>query len=297
MARSRILFVLLLAACGGSETPIPEIPPIDDEAMVGGAGGEETETATTLPEEGGPRVRLGRVHVDQGATLSLPGAGCREVLVFVEEGNLRTPADEDLPGGTLYRTQRATDLVAIEAATAVVALAIPAEEPVAADAAEPEGTDPGADPEVAAAPEAPDAGAEAAAPCTERVMGDVVVDLGSLEEHQRAEGKLKVRILLDREGGATFAAMSLLEGTADLDVPTHTHEDSAEVLLVDSGDGTMILGEERFALTPGRVVYVPPGTPHGYEHGEAPLRVYQIYAGPGPEQRFRATETPEDDAQ
>ncbi len=125
-------------------------------------------------------------------------------------------------------------------------------------------------------------------------MGDIVADIGSVEVLPNAGGKLKVQIVLDRDGGATFGSFAILEGEADLPVPVHTHEGTAEVLFIDSGDGTMVLGERRFPIAPGMVIYVPPDVEHGYEPGTEPLRAYQVYDPPGPEQRFRpAEETPE----
>jgi len=290
--RSALLFLVALG-CGGTSTPPPEIPPIDDESMVGGEtdGGGEVR-APALPSEGGARVRLGRVAIPEGQRLALPGGPCTEVVVFVEEGNLRTPADEDLPGGTLYRTQRDTGLFATEDARAIVSVNVPAAMVAPAEAGPPAEAAEGDHEEAAETGGDADSEAEvdvnAAAPvCEERVMGDIVADIGSVEVLPNAGGKLNVQIVLDREGGATFGSFAILEAEADLGVPVHTHEGTAEVLFIDSGDGTMILGEGRFDLSPGAVIYVPPDVEHGYEPGSTPLRAYQVYDPPGPEQRFR----------
>ena len=288
MARLRILAVLTaLGACGGTGIPAPEIPPIDDESMVSGEGLREVAEGAALPEAGGPLVRMGRVRIGRGKSLSLPGSACLEAVIFVEEGNLRTPADEDLPGGTLYRTQRITDLVATEAAVAIVALNRPPGAAAADGVAAPSAAAPSA-----AAPSA----AEDPGPgrCSRNVMGDVVVDLGSVETLAQPGGKFNVQIVIDADGGATFGAFNILEAEGDVDVPLHTHDASAEVLFIDQGDGIMILGEERFAIAPGRVLYVPAGVEHGYEHGSTALRAYQVYDAPGPEQRFRPTELEND---
>ncbi|HJL44294.1 MAG TPA: cupin domain-containing protein, partial [Polyangiaceae bacterium LLY-WYZ-15_(1-7)] len=113
--------------------------------------------------------------------------------------------------------------------------------------------------------------------------------LASTETLPFAGGKLRVQILLDAARGARHAAFSLLDGDADLPVPPHVHEGSVEALFIVSGDGTMLRGDERFPIAPGRVVIVPAGVRHGYEAGTEPLRAYQIYHPPGPEQRFRAS--------
>jgi len=107
-----------------------------------------------------------------------------------------------------------------------------------------------------------------------------------------ADGKLRVQIFHDAHDGARFGAVSRLDADADLDVPVHAHDASVEALFIESGDGTMILGDERFAIAPGQVIYVPAGVRHGYVHGAEPLRAWQIYAPPGPEQRFRGASAP-----
>ncbi len=132
---------------------------------------------------------------------------------------------------------------------------------------------------IAARAEAPDAAGQ-----------EPIAQSSSLEEAAvlpNAGGKLRVQIFFDAAAGARFGAFSLLDGDADLSVPEHVHATSVESLYVLSGDGRMILGEERTPLEAGSVVYVPADTNHGYEHGTEPLRVLQVYAPPGPEQRFR----------
>ncbi len=134
-------------------------------------------------------------------------------------------------------------------------------------------------------------GARAEAP--DAAGQEAVLQSSSVDEAQilpNAGGKLRVQIFFDATGGARFGAFSLLDGDADLGVPEHVHPTSVESLYILSGDGRMILEDERTPLEPGSVVYVPANTNHGYEHGSEPLRVLQVYAPPGPEQRFRPTE-------
>ena len=102
-------------------------------------------------------------------------------------------------------------------------------------------------------------------------------------------GKLRVRILLDEEGaGARHGGLSVLEGDADVVVPSHRHPESAEILLIESGSGVMRVGERLIRVRPGAALYVPPGVLHSLEgDGGAPLRAIQVYTPSGPEQRFR----------
>jgi mannose-6-phosphate isomerase-like protein (cupin superfamily) len=103
---------------------------------------------------------------------------------------------------------------------------------------------------------------------------------------------LRVQIMLDTEGhGAENAGLSVLEGAPSLTVPAHTHDGSAEILLVDEGSGTMTLGDREIPVRPGARVYVPPGVEHAFRSdGTSRLRAIQLYAPSGPEQRFRAAQ-------
>lgn len=100
---------------------------------------------------------------------------------------------------------------------------------------------------------------------------------------------LSVQIMLDTEGhGAENAALSVLEGSPTVSVPTHTHDGSAEILLVDEGHGTLVLGEREIEVRAGARLYIPEGVPHSYtSDGTSRLRAIQLYAPAGPEQRFR----------
>ena len=82
------------------------------------------------------------------------------------------------------------------------------------------------------------------------------------------------------------ASLGTLAGDANLAVPEHIHERSAEVLFVVSGSGTMRRGEETFEIGPRSFVYVPPGTRHGFvPDGTEPLVAYRVSTPPVPEPR------------
>ena len=52
----------------------------------------------------------------------------------------------------------------------------------------------------------------------------------------------------------------------------HRHDLTEEIYHVTRGTGTMTLGAERFPISPGDSVLIPPGTPHCVTNtGEAPL--------------------------
>lgn len=250
MKRGTLWVALWLCGCGGG-TPIVEIPPIDeDENFADRDANVNENTGPWVPEEGGPLVRLGARELAQGETLELEGAPCEQVTAYVVTGRLRD-GGATREAGTLLRTQDLISLVAEEPSRVVVAVSSP----------------------------------EDRSRCVP--TDDAVTRLG--EPLLNAGGKLRVHILLDAQSGATFGSFAILDGDADLAVPEHVHEGSAEVLLIESGDGTILIGEERTTVAPGQVLYIPANTLHGYEPGTQPLRAYQVYAPPGPEQRFRGT--------
>ena len=71
-------------------------------------------------------------------------------------------------------------------------------------------------------------------------------------------------------------AQSLAEATVAAGARTllHCHRVTEEIYHFTAGSGMMTLGEERFAVSAGDTVCVPPGTPHCVENtGTAPLRI------------------------
>jgi putative monooxygenase len=105
-----------------------------------------------------------------------------------------------------------------------------------------------------------------------------------------AQGKGRVQMLVDEEvQGARLAYVGQLVAEPGLVIAPHVHTDSDEILLVRAGSGTMTIAGARLPVLAGMVIRIPAGTEHAFEaDGSAALRAVQIYAGPGPEQRFRA---------
>lgn len=69
---------------------------------------------------------------------------------------------------------------------------------------------------------------------------------------------------------------SLAEATVPEGVATtlHRHHRTEELYHILDGVGLMTLGEERFAVSRGDTVCIPPGTPHRIENrGRAPLHL------------------------
>ncbi len=71
-------------------------------------------------------------------------------------------------------------------------------------------------------------------------------------------------------------AQSLAEATVYSGQRTelHRHLVSEELYHVTAGQGTMILGDERFPISVGDTILIPPGTPHALHNTwPVPLRV------------------------
>ncbi len=87
------------------------------------------------------------------------------------------------------------------------------------------------------------------------------------------------------------AVLDVLRFSADADVDEHVHEQSWETVVVLEGDGAVLrkgaAADESVAARPGAIVTLPRGVRHAWKpSGKAPLMAIQVYAPPGPEQRF-----------
>src|SRR4051794_6381919 len=61
------------------------------------------------------------------------------------------------------------------------------------------------------------------------------------------------------------ASGTFLTGAKGSAFPLHRHHQTHEALFVMKGTTKLLLGGEKFLLTPGDYVNIPPGTPHRYE--------------------------------
>lgn len=105
--------------------------------------------------------------------------------------------------------------------------------------------------------------------------------------HLIANGKGSATLLLNASTGATAASMTLLELGKSSGVPEHIHESSVEILYVEDGAAEMTVSGQKLRVEKGDAVYIPAGAKHSAQVvSEGPFRAVQVYAGPGPEQRF-----------
>jgi len=119
------------------------------------------------------------------------------------------------------------------------------------------------------------------------------VDLSASKDLAWAGGAMHAR--LGFEGDKQRASVGLLFASKDASVAQHQHDGSWEVLAVLRGGGTLRHAKaagatdmSSLSVTDGTVALVPQGTQHAWQPGGAkPLVAVQIYAPPGPEQRFK----------
>lgn len=108
------------------------------------------------------------------------------------------------------------------------------------------------------------------------------------------DGTSHATVLLDYKNSANSAvALTALSAAQGLVVPMHVHS-SAEILYLLKGEGVLTdAGGVRRAVTvgAGTGIYIPAGAPHGFEATAAePTVLLQLYAPPGPEQRFKGVD-------
>ena len=118
--------------------------------------------------------------------------------------------------------------------------------------------------------------------------GKWVSHASQAEMFQLAKGKAKASLILNETTGASKASLGLFEAKPGFQVPEHIHEESAELLYVLEGNGLMTIAGAKHKVKPGTAIYVPPMVKHSFVvEGQTDFNAVQVYAGPGPEQRFR----------
>jgi mannose-6-phosphate isomerase-like protein (cupin superfamily) len=283
------------------EAPAPAGASVQDRGILQGPDSTTVERGPVMPlmPAEAPAVLvpalLGQLRLQPGGRFEPPANACQDVLIFVREGTLEATGPGIAPleaPTTLY----AGDAVRFGPEGPGVLINVgdaPARTVVAF--ARPEGVVPAFETSAGlhASLAAPPSNA-AACPRVEpdadpRVRSLRVASVETTEPLVVAGGKMRVRILLDADGqGARFGGLAWLEADADVRVPEHTHPDSAEILLIEEGDGVMRLGDRQVRVHPGAAIYVPKGVIHDFRSaGTRPLRAIQVYAPSGPEQRFR----------
>ncbi len=82
------------------------------------------------------------------------------------------------------------------------------------------------------------------------------------------------------------AYVGRLEMAADAAVPEH-RDPTEEYIYVIEGSGVITIDDVATPVGPGAVIYMPAGAKVSYANGPAPMVAVQVFAGPGPEEKFR----------
>jgi quercetin dioxygenase-like cupin family protein len=119
-----------------------------------------------------------------------------------------------------------------------------------------------------------------------RALTKKVVRASSAPDLAFAGGKMHARLDVEKELSPN-AYMGRLSGSAP--VAEHTHPDSWEIVCAVDAAGTFTLDGKEQRLGPRQIVVVPPATKHAWKPDPgSTLVAIQLYAPPGPEQRFKA---------
>jgi mannose-6-phosphate isomerase-like protein (cupin superfamily) len=130
-------------------------------------------------------------------------------------------------------------------------------------------------------------------PWAKRSAPPTVVKLDAMPDLAWGKGAYHARIAFSpRPGDAPALAVDSLLFSPDAGVAEHVHDKQWECLVAFEGDGELVqkpgagAADLHDALAPGAIVCVPPNRPHSYVHGKARLVALQVYAPPGPEERY-----------
>lgn len=108
---------------------------------------------------------------------------------------------------------------------------------------------------------------------------------------QRGKGNT-VTIKVDPKTGSPSMAMGTQLLGAGVGIPLHIHEYEDEVLFVNDGGGSAVLGEQRKAIGKGDTIYIPHGVWHGVQTNDTGASLLWVVTPPGLESFFREISTP-----
>jgi mannose-6-phosphate isomerase-like protein (cupin superfamily) len=79
----------------------------------------------------------------------------------------------------------------------------------------------------------------------------------------------------------------IIEIAAGRELEAHVHIDEDDAFYILEGELTFELEDGEVAAPPGTFVLVPPGVPHAFtNHGETPVRMFNIHAPAGFDERI-----------
>src|SRR5262245_62064488 len=107
---------------------------------------------------------------------------------------------------------------------------------------------------------------------------------------QRPGGQIVIKA--DPRTGSGRLAIGTQQLYTGSGIRLHRHEGEDEVLWIQEGSGTAIIGDSRKSVEKGAFVYVPQGVWHGLENPNGEVRLLWMVCPPGLENFFREVGTP-----
>jgi quercetin dioxygenase-like cupin family protein len=237
-----------------------------DRRLVPKAGQAGAQVQVLLDEKnsGNAAASMFEVDLDPGASLPMARGARDEAWVFLDPATIAGPDGKKLAVAALdavYLPKGSVRAVAAPdgAAARVVVVAVPGGAEGAARAG--------------ALPDASDHG---------KGRGPELHPKTKAKRYPLPGGAATILV----EGAPHAASTEILELDAGQKIPTHEHEHETELLYVLGGSGTMTVDGVDMPVGPTTVVQIPPATPHSFVAAEA-VTAIQLYAPPGPEQRFK----------
>jgi len=271
------------------------VAPVQPGSSEGDSFTYEAPPEPTYPDyaDANAPVRLAMLRLAPEEELRPPTSACQDVLIFVREGTLSASgtgiADAATPT-TLYPGDAVRfgpegdgvvrNVGATAARTAIVYARREGSGAVVASSSALSASVRQAD--AARCPLEP-------ADVDARIRRSRVAHVATTPPLATADGTMRVRILLDRDGqGARYGGLAWLDADADARVPEHRHTEASELLMIEEGDGLMRLGDREIRVRPGTTIVIPGGVLHDFRGaGTQRLRALQVYTPSGAEQRFR----------
>ena len=107
---------------------------------------------------------------------------------------------------------------------------------------------------------------------------------------RRPNGSVIIKV--DPRRGSGRIAMGTQELDARSGIRVHKHDNADEVLYIQKGGATAILGDQRSPVGPGTTIYIPRGVWHGVEGAGPEIQLLWIVSPPGLEGFFREIGAP-----
>ena len=253
-----------LASCGPEETPAPRVPPPPPPILAAPPAPvvEAAPTAASaIPQPPlAPPVMAKLVDVTAAGSSVPIASRCDILFVAVAKGTISV-AGQSLAKGDVLMASSFAARGALELKGSGLAITVTTMHDC-----------PG--------PDSPSAG-----PLTIRVAR-----AGDAKDLAWAGGAMHAHLDLEKEGSPEVY-LGRLEGSAP--VAEHDHATSWEVLCAIEGSGTFTLDGIPKHIAGPVIVAVPPGRKHSWQPDPGvKLVAIQVYAPPGPEQRFKALSKP-----